>query len=102
MRLPKMLRDNVLIKVPREEKTKEGVYLPQEIIDLKIATFGIAVEVGPECKIKKGDFVYWKAGVGNKIEDEYLPKDYHFIVVNEADILGYLPAEEERKKRAKK
>jgi len=102
MRLPKMLRDNILIKVPKEEKTESGVYLPQEMIDFKIATYGIAVEVGPDCTIKKGDFVYWKAGVGNRIEDKYLNEKYHFIVVNETDILGYLPAEEERKKHAKK
>jgi len=102
MRLPKMLRDDILIKVPKQEKTESGVYLPEEMIDLKIATYGVAVEVGPECTIKKGDFIYWKAGVGNKIEDEYLDENYHFIVVNEADVLGYLPAKEERKKNARK
>jgi len=102
MRLPKMLRDDVLIKIPREEKTKSGVFLPESLLDLKIASAGIAVEVGPDCKIKKGDFVYWRMGVGNEIEDEYLDKNYHFIVVNENDVLGYLPAKEERKKNAKK
>jgi len=97
MRLPKMLNDNVLIKTPKEEKSPGGVYLPQELIELKIATSGVVVETGPNCVVKKGDFVYWKVGVGNKIDDEYLDKKHHFIVVNEADILGYLPAEEERK-----
>jgi len=96
-----MLRDDILVRIPKEEKTKDGVYLPENLVDLKVASAGVAIEVGPDCQVKRGDFVYWKTGIGNEIEDEYLDKNYHFIVVNEADILGYLPAEKERKKNAK-
>ncbi len=96
---PEMLRDNVLIKVPKEPKTKSGVFIPEELVDLKIASAGVAVKVGPDCKIKVGDFVYWRTGIGNKIEDDYLDSNYFFIVVNEADILGYLRLTKERKKK---
>lgn len=89
MKYPRMLTDMVLIEIKKELKTETGIFLPESAIDAKISADGIAVSVGPKCKdIKIGDVVYYKSMIGNLIKDDDLPKNNHYLVVSEKDILG--------------
>lgn len=94
MRLPRMIKNLVLVKVPKED-TVHGIAMPKDYVEMNIANAGVVAGVGPECVyVNEDDFVFYKSTVGHKIEDDTLPKNYHFIVVAEGDIIGYYKKED--------
>src|SRR5690606_4142529 len=89
--LPKMLTDMVLLKILKEKKTASGLFLPDDVVDMKISAAGEAVAVGPDVKtVTVGDMCYYKNLVGNMIQDDTLPQSdmYFYLVVSEKDVLG--------------
>lgn len=85
----KMLHDNVLIEIPIETKTKEGVYLPEGVASDRLASYGKAVAVGKDCKqVKEGDYCFMKSYVGNVLENDSLSKKNVYTVISEKDIMA--------------
>lgn len=98
MKIPKMINNHVLIKVPKRTQIG-GIAMPREYTEVNIASAGTVAAIGPKCEyVKVGDFVYYKNMVGHRIEDDSLPDDFHFIVVAEADLIGYFSKKEEVEK----
>jgi len=89
-----MIKNLVLVKVPKTSQIR-GIAMPTEYTELNIASAGVVAGVGPDCEyVQKEDFVFYKNTVGHKIEDDSLPKDTHFIVVSENDLIGYYKKED--------
>lgn len=91
MNVPKMLRNNVLVKVEVEERTEGGVYKPASVQEREKvdSTEGIVVACGKdveECQV--GDHVAYKSYIGNEIKDPSLDKKYEFVIVSENDVLA--------------
>lgn len=94
MKYPKMLRDIVLVKSPKETKTKGGIELPSSAVEEKklSAAIGEAVACGKDCEtVKVGDRVLAKSYVGNLIEDETFDQDYWYTAIAELDIICVWP-----------
>lgn len=90
MTYPKMLRSHVLVKTPKQTKSKGGIELPPDAVEEKkmAGIWGEAVAVGKECEeIKVGDKVLPKAWVGNAIEEDDYDTNFWYLVIDEADIL---------------
>lgn len=90
VKYPTMLRTHVLVKSPKQSKSKGGIELPADVIEEKkmAGVWGEAVAVGKECEeIKAGDQVLPKAWVGNAIEEDDFDGGYWYLVIDESDIL---------------
>jgi len=94
MKYPKMLRNLILVKTPKETKTEGGIELPTSAIEERkmAGAEGIAVVVGKDCEeVHKGDKVLPKAFIGQTLDD-FRPKDnYWYTVISEEDILCIWP-----------
>lgn len=95
IRLPRLIANHVLIEIPKEDRTKGGILMPSEIVEMKIASAGSVVGVGPECKyVTPGCFAFFKSMIGHKIEDDSLPQKSHYVVIAEGDLIGYYKKED--------
>ena len=96
VKLPKMMRDLVLIKYSEidETMTKSGISLPETVVKRKseerrmAGKEGEAVSVGKEVEeVEKGMMVTPKEYVGNVLD--LGDKDNYYLVVAETDIMAY-------------
>jgi len=94
--LPRMPRNLVLIRVPFEEKDK--IIVPEEYKNANINNVGQVVVVGKECKeLEVGDTAYFRLGFGNKIIDDSMPQDAHYIIISETDLIAFFKKEDIKK-----
>lgn len=89
----RMMRDLLLVKIDKVDKTKGGIYYADENqakLDREAIT-GIVVEAGKDCEdVKVGERVMYKNYVGNELKAEELDDKETFMVVAEVDILAVL------------
>lgn len=100
MKYPKMTKDLVLIRVPKEAQQDTKIALPDEVQEnmaiekLLNASSGFAVSVGSECQtVELGDECLYRSSVGNIITHDNLDQDSDYIVVSEKDIFCTYPSE---------
>lgn len=79
------LKDRILVKPIKEEKTKVGIYLPESVKNERLVK-GEVMEVGEieKCPVKKGDKVIFESFSGNEIKID----DEEYIIVKINDILA--------------
>lgn len=89
-----MMRNLVLVKTPKQTKSKGGLELPASAIEEKkmAGSWGIAVAIGKECEeVKKNDQVLPKEWVGNYLDEEGFDSNFWYKVVAEDDLLCIKP-----------
>lgn len=92
---PKLLRNLVLVKIPKQTKSRGGLELPTSAVEEKklSASEGVAVACGKECEeVAVGDKVMCKAYVGNDLDDDTFDSDFWYRVIAEDDIMAVYPA----------
>jgi co-chaperonin GroES (HSP10) len=87
-------RDTFVVKaLPQEteKKTESGIVLSvQESVVEDRPAGGIIMAVGPECKRKVGEFVYWQKQSGYDLNMIKKPADaeYRYVLLYEDALLG--------------
>lgn len=92
----KPLSDHVLIEpLPRDEKTKAGIFLP-ESVDKERPEQGTIMAVGPGKKLVSGKIIPLNVKVGDKVlftkygPNEIKVEEKEYLIAKEEDILAII------------
>ena len=91
---PKMLRDLVLVKIPKTDDATGKIKMPEEMEEEERykADEGVVVAIGPDCTVAKGDIVLPKSYVGNDLPESRVDDpDNWYRIISENDIMAYYP-----------
>ncbi len=88
--LPNMLRDLLLVRVPKVSKTEGGIALPENAARERITRAGTVVAAGGECEVPVGAAIYYNMIVGQELKDDRISEeDNKYLIISENDVYCY-------------